>query len=111
MNPWETQLRKGVVELAVLASIARGESYGYQIVERLRELDGLALTESTVYPVLTRLARDGALAVRLEASPAGPTRRYYRLTDEGSARLARMTTSWRTVSSSITRLIEGAQTS
>jgi PadR family transcriptional regulator, regulatory protein PadR len=110
MNPWETQLRKGVVELAVLASIARGESYGYQIVERLRELEGLALTESTVYPVLTRLARDGALAVRLEASPAGPTRRYYRLTDEGRGRLARMATSWRMVSGSLTRLLEGAQT-
>jgi PadR family transcriptional regulator PadR len=110
MNPWETQLRKGVVELAVLASIARGESYGYQIVERLRVLDGLALTESTVYPVLTRLARDGALAVRLEASPAGPTRRYYRLTEDGRSRLVRMAESWRTVSGSLMKLLEGAQT-
>jgi PadR family transcriptional regulator PadR len=109
MNPWETQLRKGVVELAVLASIARGESYGYQIVERLRVLDGLALTESTVYPVLTRLARDGALAVRLEASPAGPTRRYYRLTEDGRGRLVRMAESWRTVSRSLKELLEGAQ--
>ena len=56
----------------------------------------------------TMVARDGALAVRLEASPAGPTRRYYRLTDEGHARLARMATSWRTVSGSLTRLLEGA---
>jgi PadR family transcriptional regulator, regulatory protein PadR len=110
MNPWETQLRKGVVELAVLASIARGESYGYQIVEQLRSLEGLALTESTVYPVLTRLARDGALDVRTEASPAGPTRRYYRLTNDGQARLDRMAQSWRTVSHSLTQLLEGAQT-
>jgi PadR family transcriptional regulator PadR len=110
MNPWETQLRKGVVELAVLASIARGESYGYQIVEKLRDLEGLALTESTVYPVLTRLARDGALAVRLEPSPAGPTRRYYRLTAEGQARLAGMAASFRTVCQSLTKLLEGAQT-
>ena len=110
MNPWETQLRKGVVELAVLASIARGERYGYQIVEQLRDLEGLALTESTVYPVLTRLARDGALAVRTEASPAGPTRRYYRLTADGQARLDRMARSWRTVAQSLTQLLEGAQT-
>lgn len=109
MNPWETQLRKGVVELAVLASIARGESYGYQIVEQLRVLEGLALTESTVYPVLTRLARDGALAIRLEASPAGPTRRYYRLTPEGRSRLAGMAASFKTVCQSITHLLEGAQ--
>ncbi len=70
MNPWETQLRKGLVDLAVLATIARGETYGYRIVEQLGVLDGLAFTESTVYPVLTRLARrnggdpDGALTGR-----------------------------------------------
>ncbi len=110
MNPWETQLRKGVVELAVLATVARGETYGYQVVERLRLVGGLALTESTVYPVLTRLARDGALAVRLEASPSGPTRRYYQLTAEGQARLRRMAESWRTVAGSVTTLLEGAQT-
>src|SRR5882757_5568290 len=104
MNPWETQLRKGVVELAVLASIARGESYGYQIVERLRGLAGLALTESTVYPVLTRLARDGALAVRTEASPAGPTRRYYRLTEDGRRRFLRMLEDWGKISRSLSAL-------
>lgn len=74
MSQWETQLRKGVVELAVLASLGDGEAYGYRIVERLRSLPGLALTESTVYPVLARLARDSFLAVRAEQSPAGPTR-------------------------------------
>ena len=91
MNRWETQLRKGVVELAILAAIGRGETYGYRIVEQLKGLEGLELTESTVYPVLTRLARDGFLAVRTEESPSGPTRRYYRLTSEGSGAFA----SWR----------------
>jgi PadR family transcriptional regulator PadR len=108
MADWETQLRKGVVELAVLAWIARGETYGYRIVEGLQRLDGLALTESTVYPVLTRLARDGALAVRTEASPSGPTRRYYRLTSDGERRLRAMAEGWRAVSESLTTLLEGA---
>jgi len=57
MSHWETQVRKGLVELAVLATIARGETYGYRIVEQLQKLEGLQFTESTVYPVLTRLAR------------------------------------------------------
>jgi PadR family transcriptional regulator PadR len=109
MARWETQLRKGVVELAVLASIAGGETYGYRIVEQLRCLEGLELTESTVYPVLTRLARDGLLAIRTEVSPAGPTRRYYRLTTEGARRLLLMAESWRVVSRSLSGLIEGAQ--
>ncbi len=107
MGPWETQLRRGVVELAVLATIARGETYGYGIVEQLQRQAGLALTESTVYPVLARLARDGFLGVRLEASPAGPSRRYYRLTTDGQRRFREMAETWKTVSGSLTGLLEG----
>ncbi len=110
MTGWETQLRKGLAELAILAAIGRGETYGYRIVEQLQSLEGLALTESTVYPVLTRLARDGFLAVRAEQSPSGPTRRYYRLTPEGQGRLRQLATSWRTVSQSLSTLMEGART-
>jgi PadR family transcriptional regulator PadR len=108
MNRWESQLRKGVVELAVLAVIARGETYGYQIVEQLRAIDGLELTESTVYPVLTRLARERILLVRSEASPSGPTRRYYRLSSEGKTRFEALARSWETLSRSLTHLMEGA---
>jgi PadR family transcriptional regulator PadR len=109
MNRWETQLRKGVVELAVLATIARGETYGYRIVEHLQRYAGLELTESTVYPVLTRLERDGFLAIRAEASPAGPPRRYYRLTSDGERRFRQMSESWGSVSRSISELLEGAR--
>lgn len=105
---WETQFRKGLVELAVLATIARGETYGYRIVEQLGALDGLEFTESTVYPVLTRLARERFLAIRSEPSPAGPPRRYYRLTAGGEQHFRRMAGSWTTISHSIDRLMEGA---
>ena len=105
MTSWETQLRKGVIELAVLAWVVRGETYGYEVVEQLRRLDGLALTESTVYPVLTRLARDGYLAVRMVPSSSGPPRRYYRLTESGRARLDQMSRAWRTLAGSIHSLL------
>ncbi len=108
MSRWETQLRKGMVELAVLATIAREETYGYRIVEQLQRLDGLELTESTVYPVLARLSRDGFLAIRMEASPAGPMRRVYRLTAEGRQHFGEMADGWRTVSRSLAGLLEGA---
>jgi PadR family transcriptional regulator PadR len=108
MATWDAQLRRGLVELAVLATVARGETYGYRVVEQLQGLDGLALTESTVYPVLTRLAADGALAIRVEASPNGPPRRYYRLTPDGERRLRAMAEGWNKVSGSVTRLLEGA---
>jgi PadR family transcriptional regulator, regulatory protein PadR len=110
MNRWETQLRKGLVELAVLATIGQGETYGYRIVEELERLEGLELTESTVYPVLARLARDRFLAVRTEISPAGPTRRYYCLTTEGQRHLRHMRESWNKVSRSVSTLIEGGPT-
>jgi PadR family transcriptional regulator PadR len=106
VSQWETQLRKGLVELAVLAAISRGETYGYRIVEQLHALEGLAFTESTVYPVLTRLARDGLLAIRTAPSPAGPPRRYYRLTPAGQEQLARMAREWKIVNESLTNLID-----
>ena len=64
MNQWTTQLRKGIAELAVLAVICRGETYGYRVVEELRQLAGLDLSESTVYPLLARLAKESLLAVK-----------------------------------------------
>ncbi|WP_210420301.1 PadR family transcriptional regulator [Aquisphaera giovannonii] len=98
-------MRKGLVELAVLATISREETYGYRIVEHLRGREGLAFTESTIYPVLARLAREGALAVRVEPSRMGPPRRHYRLTSAGSRRLMAMEERWRVVSASISRLL------
>jgi PadR family transcriptional regulator PadR len=105
MGHWETQLRKGLVELAVLATIARAETYGYRIVEQLQGLEGLQFTESTVYPALTRLAHEGFLAVRTEPSPAGPVRRYYRLTTSGDRRFRQMAESWKTVVRSLGTLL------
>ena len=106
---WETQFRKGLVELAVLATIARGETYGYRIVEQLQRLEGLELTESTVYPALARLEREGLLAVRTAPSPSGPLRRYYRLTEDGRRHLRQMAGSWRKLSASIAKLLEGVE--
>ena len=109
MERWETQLRKGVVELAVLAAVARGETYGYRVVEQLGGLSGLELTESTVYPALTRMAREGLLSVRTEPSPSGPSRRYYRLTDRGRGHLRRMSERWKQMAASLSGFLEGVQ--
>jgi PadR family transcriptional regulator PadR len=101
---WISQLRKGLVELLVLAALRREELYGYQLLQRLAEMDGLALTESTLYPVLARLSGDQLIAVRQEPSPSGPPRRYYRLTRAGQKRLEEMLAHWRQVNGSIERL-------
>jgi PadR family transcriptional regulator PadR len=107
MQLWITQFRKGLVELSVMAALAGEEAYGYQVVERLGQVEGLELTESTVYPLLARLAREGLLDVRTAPSPAGPPRRYYRLTPNGMRRLGEMVRHWTTVRDSVDKLLEG----
>jgi PadR family transcriptional regulator PadR len=106
IDQWSTQLRKGLAELSVLAAVERlGEAYGYQLVRFLTGHDGLSLTESTVYPLLARLAREGHLSVTSTPSPSGPPRRYYRLTATGRRSLATMSQHWTAVVESIQRII------
>jgi PadR family transcriptional regulator PadR len=108
MNPalWTAQFRKGLVEFCVLATLEPGEAYGYQILERLNAAPGLATAESTVYPLLARLERDGHLTVRTAPSPSGPPRRYYRLTPAGRTRLRNMARYWFQIQDSINHLVK-----
>jgi PadR family transcriptional regulator PadR len=106
MRVWLAQMRKGLVEPCVLAALRDGEAYGYQILQRLGSAESLGISESTVYPVLARLAADGLVRVREAPSPAGPPRRYYRITWLGEARLAEMTASWRQVASVVNDLLK-----
>jgi PadR family transcriptional regulator PadR len=101
---WISQLRKGLIELLALAALRHEELYGYQLLQHLARMNGLALTESTLYPVLARLADDKLVAVRPVPSPAGPPRRYYRLTPAGEKRLADMLAHWRQMNTSIEAL-------
>ena len=106
MRVWLAQMRKGLVEPCVLAALREGEAYGYQILQRLGSAESLGISESTVYPVLARLAAEELVRVREAPSPAGPPRRYYRLTPLGVARLAEMTASWRQVASVVNDLLK-----
>jgi PadR family transcriptional regulator PadR len=108
VQQWITQFRKGLVELCIMAALRDEEAYGYQIVERLGGIPGLEVTESTVYPVLARLARDRLVTVRTAASPAGPPRRYYRLSEAGRRRLQEMIGHWQAIQNSVNQLVQGA---
>jgi PadR family transcriptional regulator PadR len=92
-----TQLRKGLMELCVLRLLRRGESYGYEIVRQLQALPALAVSESTIYPVLARLRAEGCIQARDAPSPAGPSRRYFSLTARGRMRLAEYNAHWNAV--------------
>ncbi len=104
MNAWVTQLRKGLMELCVLNVLRRGESYGYELVQALKRIEELAVSESTVYPILARLRQDGYLKVRDVPSPEGPPRRYFALTTLGRLRVSEMNAYWNLLGKAIGRL-------
>jgi len=109
VDSWSTQLRKGLAELCVLAAVRNlDEAYGYQLVQFLQNHNGLQLTESTVYPLLARLAREGCLSVTSVPSPSGPARRYYRLTATGTRSLEAMLAEWAKVTQSVTNITQSA---
>jgi len=107
VDSWSTQLRKGLAELCVLAAVhGLGEAYGYQLVQFLQKHHGLQLTESTVYPLLARLAREGCLSVTSVPSTSGPPRRYYRLTAIGRRSLEAMLAEWANVTRSVSNITQ-----
>lgn len=83
ISNWVTQVRKGLLELCIVAQLAEGEMYAYDLVKRLAGIKALAITDGTIYPLLSRLKSAGLVTSRLEESPEGPARKYYALTAEG----------------------------
>ena len=89
-DKWTVQARKGLLELCVLNALAGRERYGYELVKQLVAVPGLFVTESTLYPLLSRLRVQGLLKTRLEESPEGPARKYYSLTSKGRTTASQM---------------------
>ena len=100
-----SQLRKGVVELAVLAMLHRGEAYGAEIVDRLCRYPGLAISAGTAYPLLNRLKKSGLITSEWQESPVGPPRKYYRLSAAGERAFVSMTKVWTAMSADMTDLL------
>lgn len=90
-----SQLRRGALEYCVLAMLAREERYGFDIVRSLGAVNGMVTGEGTLYPLLSRLKKDGHVTTRWRESDAGPPRKYYAISDEGRRALAEFTAQWR----------------
>lgn len=78
----KSQMRKGMLEYCVMLLLSREASYANDIIVRLREAQ-LIVVEGTLYPLLTRLKKDGLLSYEWRESTQGPPRKYYALTSEG----------------------------
>lgn len=108
LENWTEQLRRGTLEMAVLLTVAPGPRYGLEIIRHLEEFTDLVLSEGTVYPLLTRLARDGFLTAEWIDDKAPHPRKYYRLTASGRARLNNMCREFQVFTGKITRLMQAA---
>lgn len=89
-----TQLRRGVIEYCVLALLAREKRYGFDLARGLGDMGALTVSEGTVYPILSRLRRDGKIAASWSESAEGPPRKYYELTDRGRLTLESFSDEW-----------------
>ena len=102
---WETQLRKGGLGLAVLATLWPGRLYGLEMLRRLDADAGLSVPEGTIYPLLSRLKAEGLVTSEWVESGAGHPRKYYALTELGRRRVRDMAAGWRAFATGLERLL------
>ena len=104
-DKWEVQVRKGCLELAILAVLWQGRLYGLEILRRLEDGSALIVPEGTVYPLLSRLKAEGLLASEWVEADAGHPREVYKLTASGRRRALQMAEFWSTFSSNLDDLL------
>lgn len=102
-----SQLRRGVLEYCVLSLLVDEDRYGFDLVRRLGEVDGLVTSEGTIYPLLSRLRRDGWVTTRWAESETGPPRRYYAITPAGRRALLAFADEWRRFRDAVDQLLPG----
>ena len=103
-----SQMRRGAVEYCVLALLRERDMYGFELTRALSTAGGLVASEGTVYPLLTRIRQEGLVETFWEASPQGPPRRYYRLTDDGRIALHAFQFQWRQFKDTVDMIMKGS---
>jgi len=87
-----TQLKKGVLELCVLNILERQDSYGYDIYQEINS--NMFISESTIYPILRKLVKEGLCTTYLKESTEGPPRKYFKTTELGDTKLKSLKDNW-----------------
>ena len=99
----KSQMRKGMLEYCIMLLLRRGASYASDIIGKLKEAE-LIVVEGTLYPLLTRLKKDGLLSYEWQESTQGPPRKYYSLTPDGEATLSELDKAWQEIAHTVTVL-------
>jgi len=104
----DSQMRKGILTYAVLLLLKNGKVYSSEIIQALRKAE-LIVVEGTLYPLLSRLSKEGLLAYEWQESEQGPPRKYYWLTEDGKRLLVSLKVTYEKLHSSIQALEKGAK--
>jgi PadR family transcriptional regulator PadR len=98
-----TAIRKGLLEFLILRIVASDKVYVADILERLSDTE-FATQEGTLYPLLSKMRREGLVDYEWQESDAGPPRKYYELTAKGKAQLAELNEYWKTINATVSQL-------
>lgn len=101
-----TQMLKGILEGCLLAIIKEGEVYGYELAEKLGEYGFDSLSEGTIYPLLIRMQKEKLVNTTLKKSTAGPSRKYYSLSEKGESELEVFIDRWDKLSSNVNKIVK-----
>ena len=96
-------IRKGFLEFLILKIISADKVYAADILKRLGETE-FATQEGTLYPLLSKMRRDGLLDYEWQESDVGPPRKYYELTAKGASQLAELNDYWKQLNATVTKL-------
>lgn len=102
---WQVQLRKGALELVILAAVQGQPVYGLALLRRLQDFPSMAITEGTLYPLLDRLKREGLLTAEWIQAGEDRPRKYYQLSERGRQKLATLEHAWRQTVADIDALL------
>ena len=91
---WQSQLRKGFLNIVILNLLNKERCHGYEMVRILKETMGLSLSAGNIYPILARLKNDNLIESSTEVSNDGPPRKYFYLTETGKVELVKMNRHW-----------------
>jgi PadR family transcriptional regulator PadR len=107
LDNWQAQLRKGLLDIAILNLLEHNQLHGYEMVQTLKQSQGLGIHEGNIYPILARLKADGLVTSHTKSSPEGPPRKYFKLTEVGRKTLANMNVHWDRINKTILNFRKG----
>lgn len=104
-DKWDAQLRKGTLELAILAALKTGPLYGLALLGVLHQYDTLVISEGTLYPLMDRLKRDGVITATWVQEGESRPRKYYALSEAGEHRLTVLQQRWQQTTADINSIL------